>query len=255
MRRLEDRVSVVVGGASGIGRATALRLAEEGAAVGVLDRDEAGARASAERAAADGGPAALGLACDAGDDAQLGAALAHCAAELGTVDVLVHVVGMAVSRPVEDLPAETWDASLAVNVRSAGRAVAAVSGAMTARGRGSVVLTASAGAITGSPESSLYCAGKGAIVSMTRALAAELGPAGVRVNCICPGWVDTPFNEPFYASMGGREAAFAALAGRIPLRRLATPEEIAPAVAFLASDDASYLTGHALVIDGGSTIV
>jgi len=248
MRRFEDRVAVVTGGAHGIGRASALRLAEEGARVAVLDVNEAGAHETAELI----GDAAVAIACDVADAASVAEAFDRVRDRFGTVDVLHSNAGVLLPGSAEDGAPEEWDRTFAVNVRGMYLAARAVLPTMLAQGRGAIVNTASTSGIAAEPGLAAYCASKAAVIQLTRQLAVDYSRRGVRVNCVCPGWIDTGFNDPVLEGVGDEELA-EAIDRMVPLGRQGAPEEIAAVVAFLASDDASLVTGHALVADGGLT--
>lgn len=253
-RRLEGRVAAVVGGGSGMGRAVSLRLAEEGAHVYVADLDAASAEAVAAEARAAGG-AGEGVGLDATSTAELRAFYARVEAEHGVLHVLHDQVGMPGAGGL-DVSEADFDRAIDVNVRSAFY-VAALGYDLVRRagGRGSITLTASTAALVGSPFSPLYSLTKGALTAYTRALALHGGPDGVRVNCVCPGPVDTPMLPTFFGRDPGADMAdlMDSFINLVPLQRPATPAEIAGVVAFLASDDAGFVTGATIPVDGGQT--
>jgi meso-butanediol dehydrogenase / (S,S)-butanediol dehydrogenase / diacetyl reductase len=246
--RFTGRVAAVAGGAHGIGLASARRLAAEGARVVVLDR--AGAAEVAAGLVADGVDV-VGLELDVTRPADVESVFATVADRFGPVDVLVNSAGrLGVGDPL-GLSLEDWRATFAVNTDALLLTARAVLPAMVERG-GAIVNVASIGALRGGAGTPAYNASKGAAVNLTRSLAAEYGPRGVRVNAVCPGWVPTGFNDPVLGALS--EDQVAALVGaQVPLGRQGSADEIAAAVAFLASDDAAYVTGHALVVDGGLT--
>lgn len=248
MSRLEGKVAVVTGGASGIGRAATLALARAGACVVVGDVADAGAAETAAAAEAAGGRA-VARRCDVTVEADLAALLDTAERAFGGVDVVFGNAGVLAAAPLQDTPVAEFERHLAVNLTANFALARLAAPVLERRGGGSIVFTASVGGLRGSAGSAAYNASKGGLVNLTRSLADELGPAGIRVNCICPGWVDTPFNDPFWAHAGA--GAGEAIVARIPLRRQATADEIAPTVVFLAGDGAAYVNGHALVIDGG----
>ena len=247
---LDGRVVAISGAASGIGRAAALLLAEHGAEVTIGDLDADGGEATAAEIRARGGSAAF-VPVDVSDSAAVRAWLDAAAAPRGGIDAIVNNAGLQRSGPVTELPEETWDALMRVNPRSCFLGVKHGVPHLLARGGGAIVNTASLAGVKGGPGNTAYAASKGAIVAFTRAVAAELGPQGIRVNALCPGWVDTPFNDPVIAAMGGAQAQAEMVAAAVPLRRQATPEEIAGTVVYLVSDASSYVTGQAVVVDGG----
>jgi len=259
--RFAGRVAVVTGGASGIGRATASRLAHEGARVAVVDRDAAGAEAAASALRAAGGDARP-YGCDVARSDQVTAAAARIAEELGPVDVLANVAGIgdtAGLEGIEQIDDARWNLVLAVNLGGAFHWCRALLPGMAARGRGAVVNVSSLAGRSKSANGGLaYTASKAGLLGLTRHLAFDYGPRGVRVNAICPGGVDTPMlraggvraaRSP--AEAEARSARLAAYGWFMPIKRLSTPDEQAAAIAFLASDDASYVNGVSLDVNGG----
>jgi len=239
---------LITGGASGIGRASALALAREGTAVAIGDVDDEGATETARLIENDGGHA-IARHCDVARPEEIEGFVAAAADALGGVDIVFGNAGVLTVAPLDELSLKVFEQHLAVNLTANFLLTKAVAPILRARGGGSIIFTASLGGLRGTAGSAAYNASKGGLVNLTRSLAAELGPDGIRVNCICPGWVETSFNDPFWASapVGGKEE----ILRRIPLRRQSRPEEIAPTVVFLAGDGARYVSGHALVVDGG----
>ncbi len=244
---MSRRVVLVTGGASGIGRAAALAFAADGAHVVIGDvADEAAAETVALVQAAGG--SASRQRCDVTSDEDL-AGLVEAGAQAGDVQAVLGNAGLLRTAPLAELDRAEFDRHLAINLTANLRLAQLAAPVLAARGGGALVFTASLGGLRGSAGSASYNASKGGLVNLTRSLADELAPQRIRVNCLCPGWIDTPFNDPFWshADAAERERVEAA----IPLGRQGTPEDVAPAAVFLASEGASYITGQTLIIDGG----
>jgi NAD(P)-dependent dehydrogenase (short-subunit alcohol dehydrogenase family) len=248
MTGLGGKVALITGGATGIGRAAARLFAREGARVVVGDVNETEATATVESVGAEGGAAVFRY-CDVSREADIAALVAAAEEEYGRLDAVFGNAGLLRTSPLEELAVEEFERHLSINLTANFLLARYAAPALRRRGGGAIVFMASAGGLRGTRGSVAYNAAKGGLVNMTRALADELAPDGIRVNCVCPGWVDTPFNAPFWQHAG--PGAEAEVLKSVPLGRQSTPEEVAPAVVFLAGEGASYITGHALVIDGG----
>jgi NAD(P)-dependent dehydrogenase (short-subunit alcohol dehydrogenase family) len=251
MRGLAGRVAVVTGGGSGLGAACAARLASEGCAVAVLDL-----RTDAAEKVADGivaaGQRAVAIACDVTSDDSVAMAIRQCVAELGAPRMLVNSAGIAPGEGgVTSCPPEQWDRVMAVNVRGTYLTARHALPPMIDVGGGAVVNLASVFAFRGLAGECAYAASKAAIVNLTRQMSLDHATRGVRVNCVCPSDCDTPMIDGLVARDEDPAAAKAKLAEAIPLGRLGRAEEVASAVAFLGSDEASFITGVALPVDGG----
>lgn len=247
-RRFESRVAVVTGGASGLGAATALRLGREGCRVIVLDTDLDGARRVGHELG-DG----VGMHADVSDPESIRVALEG----VERVDVVINAAGHVAHSRLEKLDLETWNRMLAVHVTGTLLVVQATLELLRAANGGAVVNVASTAALVGRPHLTAYTAAKGAVVGLTRQLAVDLAPQGIRVNCVAPGDVRTPMTEPLYERLGGGsiEAGEALVASNGLLGRVAEPEEIAAVICFLASDEARFFTGSIVVPDGGVTAI
>ena len=255
MGRLDGRVAVITGGASGIGAAAARLFTAEGAAVAVLDRDGDGAARLVE--SLEGHPA-LALAADVTDREAVESAMARAVATFGRLDVVYNNAGVPAGfGPVAELAVADWDLSLAVNVTGTLFCIQAALPHLRAAGGGSIVNQSSVAALVGIPGLAAYSAAKGAVVALTRALAAELAPEGIRVNAICAGTVDTPMIRPLLSARGQGDPELGAklTAERYPIGRIGTADEIARAALFLASDESSFVTGSVITADGGMTVV
>jgi len=247
---LQDRVSMVTGGASGIGRGIALRLAEMGCAVAILDKNKPGAESTAESISARGGRS-LALACDVSSSADCRRAMEQTVSTFGRVDILCNNAGIVVRKPVTTLEESEWDAVLDVTLKSVYLLSHEVLPHMIRQGRGCIVNTGSGWSLKAGPKAAAYCAAKAGVLNLTRAMAIDYGKDNIRVNCVCPGDVDTPMLASECGQLGEVREEFMKEASNRPLRRVGTPEDVANAVLFLASDMAKWITGACLVVDGG----
>jgi NAD(P)-dependent dehydrogenase (short-subunit alcohol dehydrogenase family) len=252
MGRLQDRVAIITGGAGAIGRATGLRLAGEGARIVVADLNPDAAEAVAGEIRAAGSPA-LGVQVDVADEASTQRLVAHALEAFGRIDILHNNAGVLLPGSVTEVSVAAWTRTLAVNVTGAFLCSRAVLPTMIAAGRGTIVHTSSVSGLVGEAGIAAYAASKGALVMLARQMAIDYARQGIRVNALCPGWIDTPFNDPAIERAGGRAALEPFIDVFVPMGRQGLPEEVADAVAFLVSDDARYMTGAALVVDGGLT--
>ena len=250
---LENRVAFVTGAASGIGAAGARALAGEGALVVVTDKNGAGAEAVAEDVGRAGGRAEA-MALDVTDDNALQDAIAATAERHGRLDVLHSHAGIQIEGKLEQVSVADMDASWNLNVRAHFVAAQAAIAPMRRQGGGSVIITASNSAVQYDREMIAYTTTKHAVLAMTRQIAADYAGENIRFNALCPGFIDTPFNRGFELQMGGRDKLEAYVGTAIPMGRFGTVEEIADAIVFLASDRSSFMTGHALVVDGGECL-
>jgi NAD(P)-dependent dehydrogenase (short-subunit alcohol dehydrogenase family) len=250
--RLHDRGVVVTGGGSGIGRASCLRLAAEGARVLVTDRNAGAAAKVAEEIAAAGGTASAALLDVAAAEVEW--TLARLVDEhLGEVDALVNNAGVGAAGNILETTDDDWRRLFATNVDGVFRCTRALLRQMLERGRGSIVNVASVAGLVGLTNRYAYCATKGAVISMTRAMALDHAGTGVRVNCVCPGTIHTPWVESFADAASDPDEFRRQMAARQPVGRMGTAPEVAAAVAYLCSDDSEFMTGSELVVDGGLT--
>jgi 3-oxoacyl-[acyl-carrier protein] reductase len=251
--RLEGKVAIVTGAASGIGAATARRFFAEGARVVIADIDEAGAL----RMAADidpSGERALGLACDVTQQGQCAAVAAATVERFGGIDVLHANAGLPFNGPIEEVDEATFDRVVGVNLKGAFFSAQAVVPVLKARRGGSIIFTSSLQGVVARPNFTPYTAAKHGVVGLMKGLALELAPFGVRVNAIAPAATDTPMLPGFLGGMSSvDQEALERFRSSIPLGRLAVPDDTANVALFLASEEAGMVTGHVLVMDGGTT--
>ena len=250
MGRVDNKVALITGAASGIGEATARLFAHEGARVVIVDVREDAAKETAARIRAEGGEVTA-IAADVSNATQVKAMVEKATATYGSLNILYCNAGVLLPDTVEDPTEDAWHKTLAVNLTGAYLCCRYGIPQIKQAGGGSVLITASVSGMRGERGSAAYNTTKGGLINLTKHLAVEYAGDRIRVNCICPGWIDTPFNDPIYESTGLDEASLDRL---IPLGRQGVPKEIAYAALFLASDEASYITGHALVVDGGLVI-
>jgi NAD(P)-dependent dehydrogenase (short-subunit alcohol dehydrogenase family) len=247
---LEGKVAMVTGAASGIGRGISIRLAEMGAFVALLDIDDIKGRACAAETEALGGEAVF-LNCDVRSRAECRRAVETVIKRWGKIDVLCNCAGVAIRKDIVELSEHEWDRVLDVTLKGIYLLSREVVPHMIRNGGGSVVNIGSGWSLKGGPRAASYCAAKGGAVNLTRAMAIDHGKNMIRVNCVCPGDVDTPMLRSECAQLGEDVQAFMREAANRPLGRVGTVDDVANAVLFLVSPMASWITGATLVVDGG----
>lgn len=246
-RTLEGKVALVTGGASGIGRATAELFAREGASVVIIDMNEK----AAQTAAREIGASTIFQAADVTKADDCERAVQHVVREFGGIHILFNNAGLIRRASVTELSEDDWDRVMAVNVKSIFLMSRLVIPIMATAGGGVIVNMASGWGLAGGPRAAAYCASKGAVVLLTKAMAIDHGPQNIRVNCICPGDTDTDMLRDEAQQLGENENHFLADSARRPLGRVGRPQEIAQAALYLASDASSFVSGTALIVDGG----
>lgn len=247
--RLQDKVALITGGASGIGRATAEVFVAEGARVVIADRDGA----SAARTAQEIGEGASAVAMDVSNAAAVEAGVGETLARHGRIDILVNNAGYGIPGSVVAIEEEAWDALMATNLKGVFLCSRAVIPVMARQGGGVIVNTGSYTAGTAIRDRAAYVASKGGVVALSRAMALDHIDQNIRVNCVAPGTISSPYFEKMLAAAPDPNAMRRELDGRAPLGRMGRPEEIARAILFLASDDSAFVVGSTLVADGGTT--
>jgi NAD(P)-dependent dehydrogenase (short-subunit alcohol dehydrogenase family) len=250
MGAVDGKRILITGGASGIGAACARLFADEGASLAVLDRAEESGRLVVEGIRR-GGARAEFFACDVSQAGECRRAVDEASGFLGGLDVVFHGAGIVVRRSVVDLEEKDWDRVMEVNAKSVYLISKLTIPALRSSEGGSIITVGSGWGLVGGPNAAAYCASKGAVVLLTKAMAIDFGPDRIRVNCLCPGDTDTPLLRSEARQLGIPEEAFLATSAQRPLGRLGKPEEIAQAALFLASDASSYMTGSTLLVDGG----
>ena len=250
--RLKDKVCIVTGGGSGIGRATCLLFASEGARLVVADKRGTAARAVAGECAGKGGEA-IAVQADVTKTDDVKRLMEAAVKQFGRLDVLINNAGYGIAATMLETDEDAWDALMAVNVRGVFLCSKYAIPVMKANGGGTIVNTASVGASVGVANRAAYCASKGAVAALTRAIAIDHAGDGIRCNAIAPGTIDTPYFNEILRQSADPVKTRAALAARQLLGRMGTPEEIAAGILFLASDESRFATGSILTLDGGMT--
>lgn len=253
MRGLEGKVALVTGAGGGIGGAISRRLAEEGCVVGVLDRDREAAESTVEAVEKAGGKAHVAEA-DITDYAAVTVALADFDSAAGPLDILVNNAGWDRFMPFRDTEPALWDKIIAINLRGPMNLHHAALPGMAERGGGRIINISSDAGRVGSSGEAVYSACKGGIIAFTKTMAREMARSRVLINAVCPGPTETPLFQSFLDEGEGGEKVYEALRRAIPLKRLGQPEDIPGMVAFLASDDASFITGQVISVSGGLTM-
>jgi dihydroanticapsin dehydrogenase len=239
---LEGKIALITGGSGAIGSATARRFLDEGSRVVVADRRSGQLE-----------PEVIFEQVDVTDDASVGRLIASVVARFGRIDVLFCCAGVLLPGSVTEATLDEWNTTLAVNLTGPFLASRHVVPIMIANGGGSIIHMASTSGLVAEPGIVAYCASKGGVVMLARQLAVDYARKGVRVNVVCPGWIDTPFNDPAIERAGGKDALGPFIDAMVPIGRQGRPEEVADVVTFLASDGARLMNGSIVVVDGGLT--
>jgi NAD(P)-dependent dehydrogenase (short-subunit alcohol dehydrogenase family) len=247
---LSGKVAIVTGAASGIGRGIALRLAEMGAFVAVLDIDQANGAATTKKIKTQR-EKSIFLKCDVRRASDCRSAVETLIVEKGKIDILCNCAGIAIRKDVVELTEDEWDHTLDITLKGIYLLSHEVVPHMIRAGGGRIVNIGSGWSLKAGPRAAAYCAAKAGVVNLTRAMAIDHGKHNIRVNCVCPGDVDTPMLHSERAQLGQKKCAFLREAANRPLARIGTPDDIANAVLFLVSSMSNWITGAALVVDGG----
>lgn len=247
---LAGKVAIVTGAGSGIGRGIALLLAEMGASIAVLEIDDAKGSSTAAEVQDQSGQA-VSVHCDVRSASDCRRAVETTIQKWGKIDILCNCAGIAIRKNILELAEEEWDLALDVTLKGIFLLSREVIPDMIRNGGGSIINIGSGWSLKGGPKAASYCAAKGGAVNLTRAMAIDHGPHNIRVNCICPGDIDTPMLRSECTQLGGNVQSFMKEAANRPLARVGMPEDVANAVLFLASPMSNWITGTALVVDGG----
>jgi NAD(P)-dependent dehydrogenase (short-subunit alcohol dehydrogenase family) len=252
MMRLQNKVALITGGTSGIGEATAILFAKEGAGVALTGRSEERGQAVRQRILQDGGKAIF-IPTDVRKADDCRRAVEETVKAFGKLDILFNNAGVFYAHTTLDCSEEEWDLQLDINLKGTFLMSKFALPHMIRQGAGVIINNSSGWGMVGGDSAVAYCASKGGVVLLTKAMAIDHGRQGIRVNCVCPGDVDTPMLPEDARLRGMKWQDYLAGCNNRPMGRIGTPEEIAKAVLFLASDDSSFMTGAALVVDGGGT--